>query len=390
MSLKPLDLPVKYFLISCLLIFAFPLTGMVAAQTPAPTPDIDLQPILAHDKLERDHDLTLHVFISNKSTLPITVNEVKVVSEATEEKSREFTLPTALPALGSTQGKIVLHSTNNAKFGGHKIIVTANYIWANKTQKASKTVVLPLEISRKFEEEAKGFPGGTAAFLYLLLPVIPAMLSFQIMEQLRKKERLKMPEFETKHIAPAFLVAIVISFIMVVVSRSDAGIEYSNPAVFLKVLFASMIAGAGISALRWLWAWIQMKRWGFSRNDEGVDYLRKALLGPNAPETFEWVTGTCQGVTWEGFRLKQPNGDLVLGSQAMVTTEDKAKAAFRENEVHDRKLLVRLAQDKDIEVQLKESVKPANHGQGTFVVVEGLELFQQTNSVSRPFVTTTT
>jgi hypothetical protein len=95
-------------------------------------------------------------------------------------------------------------------------------------------------------------------------------------------------------------------------------------------------------------------------------------------------------VTWEGFRLKQPNGDLVLGSQAMVTTEDKAKAAFRENEVHDRKLLVRLAQDKDIEVQLKESVKPANHGQGTFVVVEGLELFQQTNSVSRPFVTTTT
>jgi hypothetical protein len=34
-----------------------------------------------------------------------------LVSEATEEKSREFTLPTDLPALGSTQGKIILHST---------------------------------------------------------------------------------------------------------------------------------------------------------------------------------------------------------------------------------------------------------------------------------------
>jgi len=388
MSFKLLDRPGNYFRVWCLLIFAFPLTGMVAAQTPGPTPDIDLQPILAHDKLERDQDLTLHVFISNKSTLPITLNDVKVVSEATLEKLRKFTFPIELPALSSTKGEITLHSLSDAKFGGHKIIVTADYVWANETQRASKTVVLPLEISRKFEEEAKGFPGGTAAFLYLLLPVIPAMLSFQIMEQLRKKEKLKMPEFETKYIAPAFLVAIGISFIMVAVSKSDAGIEYSNPTVFLKVLFASIIAGAGLSALRWLWATIQMKRWGFSKDDEGIDYLRKALLGPNAPETFEWITGTSQGVTWAGFRLRQPNGALVLGPQVMVTTE--AKAAFRENAVHDRKLLLRLVRDKNIEVQIKESVKPANHKQGKFVIVAGLEFFQQTNSESKPFVTTTT
>ncbi|HYV09844.1 MAG TPA: hypothetical protein VE980_02950 [Pyrinomonadaceae bacterium] len=361
---------------------------MVAAQTPAPTPDIELQPILAHDKLERDKDLTLHVFISNKSTLPITVNDVTVVSETTQEKSRTFKLPINLPALSSTKAEITLHTLSDAKFGGQKIIVTANYVWGNQPQKTSKTVVLPLEISRKFEEEAKGFPGGTAAFLYLLLPVIPAILSFQIVEQLRKKEKLKMPEFETKHIAPAFLIAIVISFIMVVVSRSDAGVEYSNPTVFLKVLFASIIAGTGLSVLRWLWAAIQMKRWAFSKNDKGIDYLRKALLGPNAPETFVWVTGTSQGTTWEGFRLRQPNGDLVLGPQVMVTTE--ATAAFQENAVHDRKLLVRLVKNNKIEVQIKESVKPADHKQGNFAVVAGLELFQQNGSASKPFVTITT
>jgi len=388
MSFKPLDRPGNYFLVWCLLIFAFPLTGMVAAQTPAPTPDIELQPILAHDKLERDKDLTLHVFISNKSTLPITVNDVTVVSETTQEKSRTFKLPINLPALSSTKAEITLHTLSDAKFGGQKIIVTANYVWGNQPQKTSKTVVLPLEISRKFEEEAKGFPGGTAAFLYLLLPVIPAILSFQIVEQLRKKEKLKMPEFETKHIAPAFLIAIVISFIMVVVSRSDAGVEYSNPTVFLKVLFASIIAGTGLSVLRWLWAAIQMKRWAFSKNDKGIDYLRKALLGPNAPETFVWVTGTSQGTTWEGFRLRQPNGDLVLGPQVMVTTE--ATAAFQENAVHDRKLLVRLVKNNKIEVQIKESVKPADHKQGNFAVVAGLELFQQNGSASKPFVTITT
>lgn len=160
MSLKPLDRPGNYFLVWCLLIFALPLTRTVAAQTPAPTSEIDLQPILAHDKLERDQDLTLHVFISNKSTLPITLNDVMVTSEATLEKPRKFTFPIELPALSSTHEEITPHTLNNVKFGGHKVTITADYVWANATQETSNTVVCCPKLAGSSKKRPKVFPRG--------------------------------------------------------------------------------------------------------------------------------------------------------------------------------------------------------------------------------------
>lgn len=369
-----------------LLVCAWLLTGIVAAQTSAP--DVELQGILSREKIERDEDVTLNIFISNKSSVPIILSRITVLSESTAEKINDFVLPAEVPPFGTIQGKSILSNANNAKFGAHKIVVTADYFWPNNKVNliTTKTVTLPLELTRRFEEEAKGFPGGTAAFLYLLLPVIPAFLSYQIVEQIRNKEKLKMPEFETKHIAPAFLLAIVVSFLMVLGSSSDADINYSDPVVFITVLFVSLVAGAIFSVGKWLWYGYRMWRWGFSPNDLGPDYLRKALLGPRAPEEFKWVTGTVQGETWQGFQLRQPNGALVLGAQVWISTRDQAKKAFRDSKLHDRKLLVWLAKKKKINVGMNEPVTRGTTGDKQFAVMDGLELFESSPGPDKPFI----
>jgi len=369
-----------------LLVCSWLLTGNVAAQTSAP--DVELQGILNREKIERDEDVTLNVFVNNKSNVPLILSRITVVSESTVNRINEFVLPAEVAPFGTIQGKIILSSANNAKFGAHKIVVTADYFWpSNKVNLlTTKTVTLPLELTRRFEEEAKGFPGGSAAFFYLLLPVIPAFLSYQIVEQIRNKEKLKMPEFETKHIVPVFLLAIVVSFLLVLGSSSDADINYSDFRVFITVLVVSMLAGAIFSVGKWLWYGYRMWRWGFSPNDRGKKYLRKALLGPRAPEEFKWVTGTVQGEKWEGFQLRQPNGALVLGAQVQVSPADKAKAAFRDNKLNDRKLLVWLAKHKQIEVGMNEPVKRGATADEHLVVIDGLELFEPTPGDDKPFI----
>jgi len=369
-----------------LLVCAWLLTGIVGAQTTAP--DVELQGILSREKIERDEDVTLNVFVSNKSSVPIILSRITVVSESTAEKINGFVLPAEVPPFGTIPGQIILSNANDAKFGAHKIVVTADYFWSNDkvNRLTTKTVTLPLELTRRFEEEAKGFPGGSAAFFYLLLPVIPAFLSYQIVEQIRNKEKLKMPEFETKHIVPVFLLAIVVSFLIVLGSSRDANINYSDPRVFITVLVVSMLAGAILSVFKWLWYGYRMWRWGFSRNDREKKYLRKALLGPRAPEEFKWVTGTVQGEKWEGFQLRQPNGALVLGAQVWVSPADIAKAAFRDNKLNDRKLLVWLAKKKKINVGMNEPVKRGETADEHLVVIDGLEHFEPVPGDDKPFI----
>jgi hypothetical protein len=286
--------------------------GIVSAQIRAP--EVTIQGILPREKIERNEVITLILFVTNKSSVPLVLGTVKVLSEAAAEESRDFSLPIQVAPFSTAQGKISLSSTSDAKFGVHKLVVSADYFWRTGKDDvvSTETITVPLEITRKFEEEAKGFPGGTAAFLYLLLPVIPAFLSFQIFEQWRNGEKLKLPEFETKHIVPFFLAAIVVSFLMVIGSSNEAGINYSDPTVFIEVLFISLLIGAAASLLKWAGQSVQMKRWEFSQDDDGATYLRKALRGPRAPKHFEWVTGTVKGETWKGFLLQQPNGDSVL------------------------------------------------------------------------------
>src|SRR5262249_55529838 len=146
-----------------------------------------------------------------------------------------------------------------------------------------QTATITIEVRRPFEEEAKGFPGGTAAFLYLLLPVIPALMSYQFIERWRKGEGLHMPTFSAEQIVTAFLLAVILSFMILWVANSDAGINYSNPLVFVSVLIISLFVGAIVPLVRAARdAWLS-KTWGFKDNDSAAEYVRKALLSPWSP-----------------------------------------------------------------------------------------------------------
>ena len=108
----------------------------------------------------------------------------------------------------------------------------------------------------------KVFPGGTAAFLYFLLPIIPALLSYQLVERYRKGEGWHMPAFSSEQIVPAFFLAVVLSFLIVAVAKSKGGINYSNPVVFASVLGISLVVGAIIPFIRLLGDLYQSKTWG--------------------------------------------------------------------------------------------------------------------------------
>jgi hypothetical protein len=367
----------------CLLMVVLCLPAASAADQPVP-PSIEFQGVLSRDKIEKTDQVTLFLFLSNKSSIPVTWNAVYLISSGFAEEKRQCALPTIVPPFATVEGTLSLKADNTTAFGAQKILVNTNYIWTNGKQEmvTSQTATLPIELTRRFEEESKGFPGGTAAFFYLLLPVIPAFLSYQLLDGLRKGEKIKLPEFKAEYIVPAFLAAIVISFLMLIANRTDAPINYSDPQIFVEVLFTSLVAGATIPSLRWLWSWLRKTRWGFSSNEDAVSYLRKALLSPYRPETIEWVTGTAAGVEWQGFVLKQPNGNVVLGPQVSVTPEAKAASAFKKGKLIDAKVLIQLVKDKSVTVSVSDPVLRSNTAlpSGQLVALEGLEGFEQTGA----------
>ncbi len=68
----------------CLLLFSWSIVAAQTTQTTAPV--VELQGILARDKIERDEDVTLDLFVSNKSSLPIILSRVAIISPSIGEK----------------------------------------------------------------------------------------------------------------------------------------------------------------------------------------------------------------------------------------------------------------------------------------------------------------
>jgi hypothetical protein len=326
-----------------------------ATATDDSLPAVELQAVLSRDTIEQNDRVTLFLFLANKSRVPLTWNNIEILPNGFREQSRQIIVPTLVGPYETVHGSIDL-IPDSAPFGTQKIIVSTKYIWTGGTQEnvSTQTVALPITLTRRFEEEAKGFPGGSAAFLYLLLPVIPFLLSYQFFEGLRKGEGAKLPEFKAEYIAPAFLAAIVVSFLFLVARNT---INYSAPRVFVGVLFGSGLFGAMIPVGRWAYAGVQRLRWGYKKSDAPATYLRKALLSPYNPESRRaWVTGQNSGATWQGFHLKQPNGKTVLGPQVSVSPADLVKGAFNDGKLIDAKLLVASLKKPGVTVRMSESI----------------------------------
>jgi len=306
--------------------------------TPGPSPPVvDFQAIPDRESIGPDDRINLSLFITNKSSKPLINLKLNVddlsFDLCTEtspcNEPQPVLLTSSLVGYRSFTGRVILKPKSGATAGTHKLLLSLEYTWnADKAEFLSaQSTTATISIRRRFEEETKGFPGGTAAFFYLLLPIIPAILSYQFFDGLRRGEGPRFPQFKTEYIVPAFFAAVVLSLVMLVAFKLDRGLDYSNPLVFMGVLLGSLIAGAVVPLIRWRRAVKQRRLWAFTTADSLETYLRKALLAPWSPPEFEWAKGKVDENEWNGMRLRQPDGAIVLGPKLQVSYPHKASQA---------------------------------------------------------------
>jgi hypothetical protein len=361
-------------------------------------PAVELSVVPEMDGVEPGGSLALHVFVSNPS--PVRLEGVSLVLPAPERIRIERSgtpLASVVPPFGSASERLTLRPQGGALLGARKLPFTLRYRWRvppHQGESARRTVVA-VEVRPAFAEEAKGLPGGSGALLTLLLPVIPAFLTYQIFDELRKKQGFRMPRFSNEYIVPAFFIALIASSLRFLPWRASAGLGLG------KLLVLSAVLGAVWPLLHWAVDIYRWKRWGFGSQDEMKDYLRKALLSPWSPRHFTWAVGLVGKEKWEGVQLRQPDGSLALGSTLVIShksttpspNEYQAADALIQ-EVNDkgshesRERLVREIESGALQVkQLDKKPQMAGQDAGPAVVSGGeIEGFTRTHGKRCPFL----
>jgi hypothetical protein len=371
------------------------------ATSPSPTPEpsppqLDFQIITDRDSAGPDDQIRLSVFLANKSSKPIKT--LKLNFEDPDFELNELKLAQPLPAFGSLNQTATIKPKSTAYFGAHKLLFLLEYTWdANGTEfVSSQPATATLSITHRFEEEAKGFPGGTAAFLYLLLPIIPAILSYQLFEGRRKGEEWKLPSFGADYVVPAFLVAVVVNLGVLIIFRYNTSLGYSDPLVFIAVLFISGVAGAVLPLYRWKRDADFIKEWAFTDQDTVESYLRKVLLKPGALTEFELATGRVDAEQWVGLRLRQTDGSTVLGAVLQVCYPAKAtqdqwdyltQNVINENGVVlNAERLVRMVEAKQLRLGFDTRINHAGQPLDEVVVINEVKNWKRASGQASPLV----
>jgi hypothetical protein len=373
------------------------------ASSPSPTPDpsppvLDFQVIPDRDNIGPDHEIRVSVFVANKSSKPVTRLKLNFSDPAFQ--LAEVKLPEALPPFASISQTASMKPQPGAYFGAHKLLFSLEYAWnANQTEfVSSQLATTTISIARRFEEEAKGFPGGTAAFLYLLLPIIPAILSYQLFEGWRKGESWKLPSFGAEYVVPAFLVAVVINLGALLIFRYNTSLGYSDPLVFIAVLFISAAAGAVLPLVRRRRDLNFKKLWAFTDKEDFDSYLRKALFKPGAPTEFDLAEGTVDADQWEGLVLKQPDGSTVLGAVLGVSyshphppTDDEwnyliQNIVTEDGVVRNAERLVRMVEAKQLKLKIDTQITHNDQPVDEVVIINEVKNWKRASGNASPLV----
>jgi len=327
-----------------------------ARPTPSPTaepqptpPTLEFQATPTRENLEPGQTVTINLVLTNKSNVPISRPRLIITSDAFEV----VTMPDLGNSLGpfaAVRAAVVLKARPDAAFTKHAIATGVQYTWgpAPNEFKSEQSATVTLEVKRPFEDEAGGLPGGSAALLMLLLPVISAFLGYHLVDNLRQFGTIKIPAFSAEHITTTFVIAIVVNAIGLLITGKRFWLDYSNPVTLIIVVGVSFVTGAFIPTVRWVLDKRKAKeasQWQFIPTESVETYLRKALLSPYKPRKFEWVVLQLGKEEWEGISLQQPNGEPVLGAQLTVgfdqdTSDDQWKdfldqVLSKEGEVKD-------------------------------------------------------
>ena len=291
--------------------------------------------------IERGRADEIHLNITNKSDQPVKISEIALASQAFNisrvETGTVLPLPTPgangiVPAtrvgiekdLGPFQtfvNSLAVTANENAPFSQNKLILTLKYSWQSGEQKfeSAQPVTLSIEVRRRFDEEAKGLPVGTAAILYLLLPILPALLTYQLVNARRKHEGWRVPTFGAEHIVPAFFLATLFSLFVIWRTKNHREINYSDYGVLLEVIIGSALVGAAIPTFRWVIDAIRRWIYDFKETDTGKKYLLRALRPRHRKKGFVWAKGKVGSENWEGILFQQLDGAPVLGATLQIS-----------------------------------------------------------------------
>lgn len=329
-------------------------------------PDVSFKVVATRDTVNRGDSLGVVFSVANHSEIPLDNLQITTLPK---NSTITFSQPALqrVAAFGSesaeTNGKV----SGKADFETLHVVFVLQYDWnaSRVTYTSTQTATLNIRVNRQFEEEAKGLPGGTAALLYLILPVITILLAYEFVDSLRKGQ-VRFPEFKSEYIASAFVLAIALNFVLIYKWQQDQSFLYATPRRFALSLAALAALGALIPFIRWLiqgWNWCL---YTFRKTDSKEKYLKKVLhWSPTGDVT--WTKAKIDGVDWEGALLEQPNGTKILGACLQISakagklTPDELKAIVdKTGKIDDLKRLRKSLDEGKIDLAFEDAIKESN------------------------------
>jgi hypothetical protein len=367
-------------LLACALVFVI-LGASVPAKSKAGTvpaiaspPEVSFQVVAARDAVNRGDSLGVVFSVANRSD--VRLDNLKITTFPQDSKIT-FSPPALdeVSAFGSESKEATGKVADDAGFETHHLVFVLQYRWkaASITYTSTQTATLNVQVNRQFEEEAKGLPGGTAALLYLILPVMTILLAYEFVDSLRKGQ-VRFPEFKSEYIASAFVLAILLNFVLIYKWQHDQSFLYATPRRFALSLAVLAAAGALIPSIRGLiqgWNWCL---YTFRNTDSKEEYLKKVLhQTPTGDVT--WTKAKIDGVDWEGAVLEQPNGSKVLGAclqisakQEKLAPEELKKVVDDHGTISDRKRLLQFLKEGSVSLEFAKRITESERGKDMLFV----------------------
>lgn len=381
------------------------LLGVAAPAPAAPAttaPTVTIQAIPAADKIEAGDGLTLLIAVTNQSAVALAALDLTVETDAFA-KLQPTRLASQLPPFASILKQVRI-SEAAAGPGPRTLLVVVSYDWSDEGQARHSSIVTPVkvEIRHHFEDEAKGLPGGTAALLMILLPVIPAFLSFQLAEQFRRGQSFEIPAFKAEHIPFAFFIAMTVAVVRLVPGAPLAR-EISEGKALLEIIAVSAGLGVIVPMSRWVASQVRRRRWSLREDDDAPTYLKKVLFGPGRRARVLWVSGTAGGQAVAGLQLSQPDESPALGACMQITpnanlADDERLAIWNtlnaeiltgDGGVREGGRLIELIKARKVDVLFQKKIVAGGQTVDAWVRTEGMKAFERTAPapVAEPLVT---
>jgi hypothetical protein len=366
---------------------------------PTSPPVVEVKAVTSRDSLERSESAQLFVIVSNKSN--VTLRDLQLSITADSFVVPEPSTFPVVSGFGSVSARLTVKPTHNAKFAQHTLVVNAQYGWSDGQQEfvSVQTSTVAIKVKRRFEDELGGLLSGGAAALYFLLPFVVAVATFKVLEQLRKGQKLEFPTFGPEHLIPGAIAAVFVNLLLqplFLLFHQDYSADLLDPASLVLVAGASIVVGALIPGIQWVWDRWQGWRWDYTGRETVGELLRKAL-GQHGRRVVQhdwvWVKLTKSGgLLWEGLLLKEDKDRFVLGAQLHASAVDQEvesieREVLREDgTVLDPGRLVRLVKAGQITVEFRRKILRESEGQDPPVMIVESQGFQKEEQKSEPLI----